>query len=116
MTAPKLAESLNAGMSRIRRAVDELLAAVEVLESRNAELRAENLALKAERSPGPPRTSDESPHQVLGVRPGAGAAEIRAAYRERVRTLHPDSGVADATAFCRATAARDSLLKSLACE
>lgn len=99
-------------MSRIRRAVDELLAAVEVLESRNAELRAENMALKAERYSGTPAAPDESPHQVLGVRPGATAAEIRSAYRDCVRTLHPDSGAKDANAFCRATAARDALLRS----
>ncbi len=33
-----------------------------------------------------------TPHDVLGVRPGASVAEIRAAYRSLVRRHHPDVG------------------------
>ncbi len=36
--------------------------------------------------------SQESPHDVLGVRPGATAEEIEAAYRQRARMAHPDAG------------------------
>ncbi|HEY5198890.1 MAG TPA: DnaJ domain-containing protein [Solirubrobacteraceae bacterium] len=32
------------------------------------------------------------PYAVLGVRPGAGQAEIHAAYRAAVRRTHPDAG------------------------
>lgn len=97
-------------MSRIRTAIDELLQAVEALESKNALLRAENLSLKAELKALRAGARPESPHEVLGVRPGATEQEIRAAYREAVRTLHPDAGAKDADAFHRVTAARDLLL------
>jgi DnaJ like chaperone protein len=33
----------------------------------------------------------EDPYHVLGVSPGASAAEVRSAYRERARLTHPDS-------------------------
>lgn len=32
------------------------------------------------------------PYRVLGVAPGASAAEIRGAYRRLVRAHHPDAG------------------------
>ena len=37
-------------------------------------------------------------HEVLGVRPGAPPDEVRAAWRRRVRTTHPDRG-GDEAAF-----------------
>lgn len=47
---------------------------------------------------------------VLGVAEGASVADIRAAYRARIATAHPDrGGTADAAA--RINAARDVLLK-----
>ena len=36
----------------------------------------------------PPR----SPHDVLGVRPGATREEIDAAFRQKAKTAHPDNG------------------------
>lgn len=33
-----------------------------------------------------------APHEVLGVNPDADEAEIRAAYRRRVKAVHPDQG------------------------
>merc|ERR1711941_184210 len=43
---------------------------------------------------------NEPPEEVLGIRKGASASEIRAAYRERALVAHPDKG-GDAQTFCR---------------
>jgi plastocyanin len=43
---------------------------------------------------------DRDPHDVLGVSPGASAAEVLAAYRRLARSLHPDApGGGDAEAM-----------------
>lgn len=47
--------------------------------------------------------------RILGVGPKATDAEIRTAYRERMRRAHPDQGGSHANA-ARLTAARDRLL------
>lgn len=39
-----------------------------------------------------------SPYAILGLEPGASSAAIRAAYRTRAKSLHPDVG-GDAEAF-----------------
>ena len=49
---------------------------------------------------------------VLGVGPGAGADEIRAAYRSAAKRAHPDMGGSSA-AFQRVRTAADSLLADL---
>ena len=53
-------------------------------------------------------------HEVLGMAPGASAAEIKAAHRRRTRTVHPDvaSGPGSAEAATRITVARDVSLVS----
>jgi DnaJ-domain-containing protein 1 len=51
----------------------------------------------------------EEAHQVLGLRPGASEAEIRAAHRRLMRGAHPDSGGSDWLA-ARVNQARDVLL------
>jgi len=98
-------------MSRVRRAVEDLLAAIADLESRNTELRSEVLRLKAEnkalRAGGTTQAVD--PHTLLGVRAGAGVDEIRAAYRAAVRGVHPDHQ-GDRSLFESLTEARDALL------
>lgn len=63
--------------------------------------------------PPPPRrggnmTPDEA-YQVLGLRPGASEAEIRAAHHRLMRSAHPDSGGSDWLAT-RINQARDVLL------
>lgn len=57
---------------------------------------------------GPDKSEAQSPEDVLGVPKGASAAEIRAAYREKALTAHPDKG-GDPGAFCRLQKAYRSL-------
>jgi hypothetical protein len=65
--------------------------------------------------PPPPRPPDdgrmtrEEAYQVLGLAPGAGEAEIRAAWVRLMRAAHPDNGGSDWLA-ARVNAARDTLL------
>lgn len=54
-------------------------------------------------------TPDEA-YQVLGLRPGATEAEIRAAHHRLMRSAHPDSGGSDWLAT-RVNQARDVLLR-----
>jgi hypothetical protein len=63
--------------------------------------------------PPPHRQSSMTPeeaYQVLGLRPGATEAEIRAAHHRLMRAAHPDSGGSDWVAT-RINQARDVLLK-----
>jgi hypothetical protein len=59
------------------------------------------------RSPG--GMSREEAYQVLGLKPGASKAEIRAAHRRLMATAHPDKGGSDWIA-ARLNQARDTLL------
>lgn len=65
------------------------------------------------RRPAPPLLGEAEARAVLGVTPGAGAEEIRAAHRRLIARVHPDAGGSDALA-ARVTAARDLLLERLA--
>ena len=59
----------------------------------------------------PARPSDESAAlAVLGLRAGAGEADIRAAHRRLLQAVHPDHG-GSAELTRRVNAARDVLLK-----
>ena len=51
----------------------------------------------------------EEAWQVLGLRPGASVADIRAAHRRLMRGAHPDTGGSDWLA-ARINQARDILL------
>ena len=59
-------------------------------------------------APGGRMTREEA-FQVLGLKPGAGEAEIRAAYHRLMRAAHPDVGGSDWLA-ARINQARDVLL------
>lgn len=63
----------------------------------------------------PPATRPDDPQDrearaILGLSPGAGPTEIRAAYRAKMRQAHPDRGGTHNEA-ARLAAARDRLLK-----
>ena len=61
------------------------------------------------RRPGAPPMSAAEALEVLGLRPGATADEIRAAHRRLMRAAHPDGGGSDWLAS-RINQARDILL------
>lgn len=56
--------------------------------------------------PGP---SPAEAYRILGLEPGADPAEVRAAYRERAKELHPDAESGDEEAFKRITRAYETL-------
>lgn len=58
-----------------------------------------------------PECGQLSPRAVLGVGPDCSDAEIEAAAREKIKTVHPDQG-GSTEAFQRVKDARDQLLES----
>jgi hypothetical protein len=76
------------------------------------------LTLEARRRPAPAQSgrapsdamSEAEARSILGVGPQATRADIRTAYRNRMRFAHPDQG-GNAEAAARLNAARDLLLK-----
>ncbi|MFB6282080.1 MAG: J domain-containing protein [Haloferacaceae archaeon] len=48
-------------------------------------------------------------YRILGLEPGADDEEVRAAYRERAKELHPDAESGDEEAFKRVTRAYETL-------
>lgn len=56
-----------------------------------------------------PGLSREEAYRALGLAPGADAAEVRRAYREKVKRVHPDADTGDEEAFKRVTRAYEIL-------
>ena len=56
-----------------------------------------------------PKTPEDKALALLGLKPGASADAIQAAWRSRIAAAHPDAGGSDAAASA-VTAARDLLL------
>lgn len=55
--------------------------------------------------------TNEEARQVLGVDAGADEAEIKRAYRERAKEVHPDRSDGDAESFKRVTDAYEQLVE-----
>ncbi len=56
----------------------------------------------------------KSAWEILGLMPGASAEEIRAAYREKAKELHPDKQCGNHDRMAQLNAARDELLRRVA--
>ena len=98
------------------RKVQELLAELaEVFESQQAKVsdqRLQILSLQAELAQLKKiaASSAASAWEVLGLDPGASAAEVQAAFRALSRRLHPDAPGGDAEAFQALVEARNTVL------
>lgn len=62
--------------------------------------------------PRPGSMSVEEAYKVLGLRPGASAAEVQRSYHRLMRQVHPDAGGSDWLA-ARINQARDVLLRDM---
>jgi preprotein translocase subunit Sec63 len=87
-----------------------------------SELHAPTLAhIAVDRATRVPRIVDSmrgnrfDPHAVLGLSPGATAADVRRAYLRRARVIHPDVAGPQATSrMAELNHARDELMRRIA--
>ena len=103
-------------VDRYQKIEENLQAIHHVIEAERTKLRHGGLNLVRAAFRGyaalpPPSTSasGKSPHDVLGVKPGATADEIDAAYHEKAKVSHPDKPGGSAGAMQELNAARDAL-------
>ena len=61
--------------------------------------------------PPPPSPPSEDPYRVLGLRPGAQAAEIRARWKQLMREHHPDMLAAEGASPARIKMASDKVAR-----
>jgi len=90
------------------RAIEKTIEAMRGIERWGASEMMERAFQAFEALPAPKSCWD-----VLGVRPGASAADVNAAYRAKARGAHPDSGGSEA-AMSELNRARDEALSSAA--
>jgi hypothetical protein len=84
-------------VDRYQRIEENLQAIHHVIEAERTKLRHGGLNLVRAAFRGyaalpPPSSATVDPWVVLGVKQGASAAEIDAAYRDKAKTAHPDAG------------------------
>lgn len=88
------------------RAIQRSIEAIRGLERWGASEMMERAFSAFEALP-PPRSCWD----VLGLKPGAGSAEVNAAYRSKAKTFHPDHG-GSASAMAELNRARDEALSA----
>lgn len=83
-------------VDRYQKIEENLQAIHHVIEAERTKLRHGGLNLVRAAFRGyaalPPPSSAKSPHDILGVRPGATPEEVDAAFRQKAKTAHPDTG------------------------
>jgi DnaJ-domain-containing protein 1 len=92
-----------------RRVIDDLLADLDDLETRQQRAQQSRAQQNHEREPPPPRRAWGSDPRaealrILGLSPGASLREVKAAHRRLVKRHHPDAG-GEVDAFRRIDAA-----------
>ena len=101
-------------VDRYQKIEENLQAIHHVIEAERTKLRHGGLNLVRAAFRGyaalpPPTSAKSNPWDVLGVKRGASAAEVEAAYREKAKESHPDHGGSH-DAMARLNKARDELL------
>ena len=83
-------------VDRYQKIEENLQAIHHVIEAERTKLRHGGLNLVRAAFRGyaalPPPSNAKSPHDVLGVQPGATQEEIDAAFRQKAKAAHPDNG------------------------
>jgi len=97
-----------------RRVIDDLLADLDDLETRQQRAQQSRTQHNHEREPPPPRRAWGSDPRaealrILGLSPGASLREVKAAHRRLVKRHHPDAG-GEVDAFRRIDAAYRQLI------